>query len=80
MSFPDDSRLSKVDRTWSDPVFLLLGPARARVSFGQLVRDLLEQVHEQQVATILFEATPLDRIARQAQCPVSMYFAPIFQH
>ena len=59
---------------------LNLIPARVRIDSGQCYRDLLKQVHDQQVAAIPFESTPFDRIARQAAWPATMHFASIFQY
>jgi amino acid adenylation domain-containing protein len=55
-------------------------PARIRLDTDQSFRDLLQQIHEQQVAAIPYEATPFDRIARQASWPASTRFASILQY
>ena len=59
---------------------LNLIPARVRINTGQSVRDLLQQIYEQQVAVMSYESTPFDRIAKQAPWPASMPFASIFQY
>ena len=55
-------------------------PIRVRVSESDQFRDLLDQVLAQQVATMPYEATPFDLIARQASWPLSTRFPTIFQY
>lgn len=59
---------------------LNLIPTRVRINTEQSIRDLLQQIYEQQVAVMSYESTPLDRIAKQAPWPASMPFASIFQY
>lgn len=55
-------------------------PVRTRIERDKHIRDLLQQVHEQQVATLPFETTPLDRILEQTEWPVSTRIESIFQY
>ncbi|KAI4117411.1 MAG: hypothetical protein LQ345_002352 [Seirophora villosa] len=56
-------------------------PARIVIDPNSPVRDLLQQIQEQQVAAIPYESVPFDRIARQADWPASTTPYPaIFQY
>lgn len=46
-------------------------PVRVRFNASQLVSDLIGSIHEQQIQSIPFEATPTNRIIEQAQWPKS---------
>ena len=55
-------------------------PARVKIDAGMSLKELLQQVHAQQVAAIPYESTPFDRIVRQAPKGKSMQSATIFQY
>ncbi|KAJ3460336.1 hypothetical protein MRS44_011203 [Fusarium solani] len=56
-------------------------PVRVRFNASQLVSDLVGSIHEQQIQSIPFEATPTNRIIEQAQWPrSSSSLGTIFQY
>lgn len=56
-------------------------PVRVRLNVSQLVSDLIASIHEQQIQSIPFEATPTNRIIEQAQWPrSSSSLGTIFQY
>lgn len=56
-------------------------PVRVQFDTNQLVSDLVGSIHEQQIQSIPFEATPTNRIIEQAQWPKSSSsLGTIFQY
>ncbi|EEU43520.1 uncharacterized protein NECHADRAFT_82887 [Fusarium vanettenii 77-13-4] len=56
-------------------------PVRVQFNASQLVSDLVVNIHEQQIQSIPFEATPTNRIIEQAQWPKSSSsLGTIFQY
>lgn len=56
-------------------------PVRVRFNASQLVSDLVGSIHEQQIQSIPFEATPTNHIIEQAQWPrSSSSLGTIFQY